>query len=314
MTSEDDAKKISELIADLQDQGKKIDDLMNRVNRKKEELNSILRSFREANASAHPEKARRELKEKAESFLNRGEDGARVSTGNFKLDSLLYGGLPPQCNIVLRGPPFSGKFLIANNFIAQSIRDGVPVIVLSADKDIGQMKAILSHIVDGVEESEKSGMLKFIDAYSRSIQAQVGSQYALQVDQGNISALIKSVDAVTSEIKGRHGTYRLLFTSLTTFITQMEEKIFLRFLQQFSQKRKAEGALSIYILEDGLFDDRIYEAVSYLMDGQIQLRKTFTESYLRVEGLGKARTREWVEMYPSEIDYDLGSFTLERVR
>lgn len=313
MTTEEDVKKISDLIGELEEQSRKIDELVEKVNRKKEELNSILRTFRATQTSDSPEIAKEELKKKAEKFLS-GSNPTKASTGNGKLDSLLNGGFTFPANITLRGPPFSGKFLIADNFVAQSISEGVPVIVLSADKDIGQMKALLSRITDGVDESEKKGLLKFIDAYSRTIQAKVGSEYAVQVDPMNLSSFLKAVDSVTAEVLKNHGEYRFLFTSLTTFITQYDEKTFLRLLQQFTQKRRSEGSLSLYVLEDGLFDDRIYEAVSYMMDGEIQLRKTFTESYLRVEGLGRVRTREWVEMYPSDSDYDLGSFTLERVR
>lgn len=314
MRTDKDIEKISKLIKDLEQQSRKIDELIEKVGKKKEELNSILSSFNKSQGTKEPEKAKKELKEKAAKFLAASNDGSKASTGNFKLDSLLYGGFAVPSNIVLRGPPFSGKFLIAYNFVAQSIMDGIPVIVLSADKDIGQMKSILSKITDGIEGAEESGLLRFIDAYSISIQAPVGSKYALQVDPHNVSSFIKSVDGLTSDVVNKYKKYRFLFTSLTTFITQYEEKTFLRLLQQFSQKRKAESALSIYVLEDGLFEERLYEAVSYMMDGEIQLRKTFTDSYLRVEGLGKARTREWVEMYPEETDYDLGSFTLERVR
>jgi len=316
VTGEDDLERISSAISELEKRSREVDALIDKLNEKKKEVRRLLDALSvpensSKGKSTSSDSVAREALIKA---VSENVKGQKMSTGNGKLDSLLYGGIAPPSNIVLRGPPFSGKFIIANNFVAQSLRDGIPVIVLSADKDIVQMKESLSKIAGDVEKAEESGLLRFIDAYSRSIQAEVGSKHAVQVDSYNLSSLIKTVDSVTSEVCQKHKGYRFLLTSLTTFITQHDEKTFLRLLQQFSQKRKTEGSLTFYILEDGLFDDRMYEAVSYLMDGAIHLRKTFTDNYIRIEGIGNARSREWIEMYPSETGYDLGSFTLERVR
>ncbi len=314
MTNEEDFDRISKAIKDLEEKSLEVDSLMEKLDRKRKEIQRLVEAVRSSSGTDGNESSGRIDREKLLEAVKETISEKKISTGNHKLDSLLNGGILPPSNIVLRGPPFSGKFVIANNFVAQSLRDGIPVIVLSADKDIVQMKEALSRIVDDVDGAESSGLLKFVDAYSRSIQADVGSKYAVQVDSYNLSALIKTVDSITSEVCRKGKGYRFMFTSLTTFITQQEEKVFLRLLQQFSQKRKTEGAVTLYILEDGLFDERVYEAVSYLMDGAIHLRKTFSDNYIRVEGIGKARSREWIELYTSETGYDLGSFTLERVR
>lgn len=317
MTEHNDVEKIYSAIDELEEKSREVDSLIDRLNQKKKEIQRLLNAVRESSGKTDDISTGNSSSPESNHLLkaiSEGLEDSSMSTGNGKLDSLMYGGIKPPSNIVLRGPPFSGKFVIANNFIAQSIRDDIPAIVLSADKDIVQMKESISRIVGDVDAAEQSGIIRFIDAYSRSIQSDVMSKYAIQADSYNLSSLIKTVDSVTSEVYRKHKSYRFLLTSLTTFITQHDERTFLRFLQQFSQKRKTEGALTFFVLEDGLFDQRMYEAVSYLMDGAIHLRKTFTTNYLRVEGIGKARSREWIEMYPSETGYDLGSFTLERIR
>lgn len=314
MTDEDSFKKISGAIDELKEKSREVDELIDSLERKKKEIMKLVEAVRNSAGMENNGKESRTDREKLLQSVTENLIDNKLSIGNQKLDSLLYGGVSPPSNIVLRGPPFSGKFVIANNFVAQSIRDGIPVVVLTADRDLVQMKESLSRIVDNVEEAEESGLLKFIDAYSRSIQAQARSKYAVQADPGNLSSLIKTVDAVTAEVVEKKKGYRFLLTSLTSFLAQQEERVFLRLLQQFSQKRKTEGSFALYILEDGLFEDRMYEAVNYMMDGAIHLRKTFSENYIRVEGIGKSRSREWIELYPSESGYDLGSFTLERVR
>lgn len=313
MSDSENLKEISELVEKLKKESRQVDDLIGRLNSMKGEVRRVVEAFEQASGSSPFTGFSDQSGLSMPGFQDNisSEKGEKISTGNGKLDALLYGGIEKASNIVLRGPPFSGKSVIAYNFLSQSLIDGIPSVILTADKDIGQMKKMISSDADSAEEK---GLLRFIDAYSRSIQSNVGSQRAIQVDPYNLSALIKTVDSVTSEVSKEHGGYRFLLTSLTTFITQQEERIFLRFLQQISQKRKTENAVTFYILEDGLFDERMYEAVSYLMDGAIHLRKTFTSNFLRVEGFGKARSREWIEMYPKDSTFDLGSFTLERVR
>lgn len=314
VTDEDSFEKISSTMNDLKEKSREVEALIEKLEQKKKEIMSLVEAVRTSTGQENGSNGSRIDRKKLLEAVNRNLEGSMISTGNQKLDSLLFGGITPPSNIVLRGPPFSGKFVIANNFIAQSIRDGIPVVVFTADKDIVQIKESLSRIVDNVEEAEASGLIRFIDAYSRSIQEQARSKYAVQADSTNLSSLIKTVDAVTAEVRGKNEKYRFVLTSLTSFITQHEERTFLRLLQQFSQKRKSEGSVAFYILEDGLFDERMYEAVSYMMDGAIHLRKTFSDNYIRVEGIGKTRSREWIELYASDSGYDLGSFTLERVR
>lgn len=316
MSGNKNLKEISDLLEKLKKESQQVDEMIDKLNGMRDEVKRVVESFRESSGrdvdttiidGLSP--SQRDLLEKVSSDL-----GQKISTGNEKLDALLYGGVEKSTNIVLRGPPFSGKSIISHNFVSQSLRDSIPCVILTADKDVGQIEKSLSSPISQVEKAEDSGKLRFIDAYSRSIQTSTGPSKALQVDPYNLSSLIKAVDSITAEVSKQYGSYRFLLTSLTSFMTQQEEKIFLRFLQQISQKRKSEGATSLYVLEDGLFDERMYEAVSYLMDGAIHLRKTFTTNYLRVEGMGKARSREWIEMYPKGNTFDLGSFTLERVR
>lgn len=244
------------------------------------------------------------------------EDGNnKVKTGISKFDDLVYGGLPQGTNVVLYGPPFSEKYVMAYNFIANSLEEDVPVVVVTADKNIREIMFEVGKISEKINGSEQKGMLRFIDVYSKSIQIESASRYAVTLDSPmNISALMKSIDQIAAEIRKKHPFYRLLFSSLTTYVSLLDDRTFIRFAQQFSQKRKSENAVSMFLLEEGLFEKRVYEAVSYLMDGAVEFRMGSTRNYLRVMGLGKTRSREWIDIYPEDNGFNLGSFSLEKVR
>lgn len=239
----------------------------------------------------------------------------QVLTGIEKLDDLLSGGLRTSSNVLLSGPPFSGKETMAWNFLATGLRDGIPIVVVTTDKSINDIKHELSKIVPGVEQAEADGMLRFVDVYSRSIQTQTQSQYAVTIDNIiNISSLFKAIDAITAKLLSHSQTYRLLFTSLTTYVNELDEKLLLKFIQQFAQKRKSENGTSLYLLESAFFDIKIIEAVAYLMDGSISFKSDGSKRYLKVEGLGNVRSRDWVELFATETSFELGAFTLEKIR
>ncbi len=239
----------------------------------------------------------------------------QISSGVEKLDELLVGGVRTASNALLIGPPYSNKYVLAWNFVAQSIKENMPVIVITTDKDIKEIKYELGKMIDNVDEAEQTGLLKFIDVYSRSIQSASPSPYAAVIDNLiNISSLMKAVDQTAAQMREEHPYYRLLFSSLTSYVNELDEKVLLKFIQQFVQKRKSENCVSFNILESSLFEKKIIEAISYLMDGSIEFKTDGAKSYLKVDGLGNARSREWVEIYPMDTSFDLGAFTLEKIR
>ena len=243
----------------------------------------------------------------------------KIMTGVSKVDDLLLGGVPLTSNIVLFGAPFSAKETLAYNFVVRSFKENIPIVIISADRDLRQIKSEIARIMgsdlSAVDSYEDKGILRFIDIYSRSIQIQSPSRNAIVIDSiTNLSALLKAMETLEAEILKTYPYYRLLFISLTAFIPQFDEKIFMTFSQQFTQKRRSNPSVSMYLLEEGLFDQKIYETISYIMDGTIEFRIVNSKQYLRVSGLSNVRTREWIEVYSRNTSFDLGSFSLERVR
>ncbi|MCL6090390.1 MAG: RAD55 family ATPase [Candidatus Thermoplasmatota archaeon] len=239
----------------------------------------------------------------------------KVSTGTKKLDDLLSGGFPEPSNILLNGPPYCSKYSVANNFISSSILDGYPVIVVSLDRDVTRIKQDLFGISDSVEKYENSGMLKFVDAYSKVIQSESTDKNATVVEGvTNTSNFLRTVDSISASTKANSGPYRMVVFSLTGWITQTEEKTFSKAFQHFSQRRRIEGAVTLYTIEDGIFQRSLYENVNYFMDGSIEFRSEISTEYLRVRGLKDTRSRDWVEVFSDGDKIDLGSFDLKRIR
>ena len=238
----------------------------------------------------------------------------KISSGISKLDDLLNGGIDIPSNIVLKGPPFSGKEVLARNFIARSISENIPVIAVSLDRDVGKIKSDVMKILGGSKDPEETGLLKFIDAYSKTVQLQSPSKHAIVSDGvANYSLFIKTLDAAAADMLESHGNYRFIFFTLTGMISQIEPKFFIKTLQHITQKRRSENVVSVYLMDQGVFDESVYESANYVMDGEIEFRVDFSKNYLRVRGMGNVKSRDWIEIIFHGNSFDLGSFDLKRV-
>ena len=265
------------------------------------------------------EKVETSIRELTQATLpgNPDESGnSLVSSGFTRLDDLLHGGYPSASNILLSGPPYSSKFNVAHRFIVSSLRESHPVIVVSLDQPISDIKVYLSAMGISPDEYEESGLLKFVDAYSKSIQMESNDKNAVVLDNvAVISNFLKSMDQICSTVLSKMGKYRMVFFSLTAWITQSsEDKMFTKALQHFSQRRKMEGSTTLYLIEDGIFQRSLYENMNYFMDGSIEFRSESSVEYLRIRGMKDVQSRDWIEIVRSNNSLTLGSFELKRIR
>ncbi|MHB1439888.1 MAG: RAD55 family ATPase [Cuniculiplasma sp.] len=316
-----ESSEIATKINELQQLKDSLEKTIKAAEEKKREIETMLQGLIKVDSAQTPqvriEEAKKIIASSREPVPHR--TNRKLSTGVTKIDELLLGGLPLPSNIVLFGAPFTSKDLLASNFMANSLKENIPVVILTADKDINQIKYEISRSLnvdpDVVEGFEDEGMIRFVDVYSKSIQSQSTSKKAVVIDSiTNLSLILKSVEIIEQDILKSYPYYRLVFISLTAFVPQFDEKVFMKFTQQFTQKRKANNCSALYMLEDGLFDQKVFETISYIMDGTIEFKIVNSKQYVKVVGLSNARTREWVEVYNRGETFDLGSFSLERVR
>src|SRR5213594_3822681 len=141
----------------------------------------------------------------------------KVKTGTPRLDDLLLGGIPFGTNATVYGPAHVGKEVISNAFMAEGLRKGVPIIWVLTDKMAGDIREEMRFVLPGYEEYEKLGLVKYVDAYSKSMGADTADPNTVYVnDLTDFLATAKAVDAVATEFKKKHPYYRLAFAPLPT--------------------------------------------------------------------------------------------------
>lgn len=296
---------------------KKLEELQMAINRKEEEIRS-----KEQYLKTKSEELKIREKGLIEEEIDAREEDRKmelkiekVKTGDRRLDDLLLGGVPFATNILIYGPPFTGKEITINSFIGEGLAKGIPAILVITDKLPTEVREEMMFIVSGFEEYERLGLVKFIDAYSRSIGIEdVEPNITYIGDPTDYVAISKAVDSVAKELLKTHKYYRLAFRSISTLIAYLDSGTAFKFLQPFCGKRKRERAVAMYVIEKGMHDEQDIQKIQSVMDGMIDYKIEQLKTYLSIVGICDVQSRAWIDYTHSKQGLAIGSFSLDHIR
>lgn len=239
----------------------------------------------------------------------------KVHTGSPRLDDLLLGGIPFGSNVSVYGPAYVGKEVIINAFMAEGLKKGIPCIFVITDKTASEVREEMTFVLPGYAEYERMGLVKYIDAYSRSMGSEEQDQYTVYVqDPTDHESLLKSVDEVAKEYKKKYEYYRLAFRSISTLIAYLDPTTTFKFLQPFAGRRKREKAVSMYVLEKGMHGEQEIQMLGSVMDGSVEIKVEQLKSFLAVKGICDVQSRAWIRYTYSKQAVNIGSFSLDHIR
>ncbi len=239
----------------------------------------------------------------------------KIHTGTPRLDDLMLGGIPFGSNVTVYGPAYVGKEVIVNAFMAEGLKKGIPGIFVITDKTPADIREEMEFVVPGFAEYEKLGLVKYVDAYTRSMGSAEQDPYAVYIqDPTDHEAILKEVDEVAKAFKTKHEYYRLCFRSISTLIAYLDPTTTFKFLQPFAGRRKRDKAVSMYVLEKGMHGEQEIQMLGSVMDGSIEIKVEQLKSYLCVKGIADVQSRAWIRYTYSKQAVSIGSFSLDHIR
>jgi KaiC/GvpD/RAD55 family RecA-like ATPase len=239
----------------------------------------------------------------------------KVKTGNPRLDDLLFGGIPFGSNVLVYGQAFIGKEVVVGQFIAEGLKKGIPAIWVITDKTPADIREEMEFVVSGYQEYEKLDLVRYVDAYSKSMGEETEDPYTTYIDQPtDHEGLLKGLDTISKEIKAKHKYYRLGFRSISTLIAYLDTNIAFRFLQPFAGRRKRERAVSMYIIEKGMHSETDIQMLGSIMDGAVEFKLEQLQTFLCIKGVGDVQSRAWIRYTHSKKGVNIGSFALGHIR
>ncbi len=239
----------------------------------------------------------------------------RVKTGTARLDDLLLGGVPFGTNVLIYGPPFTGKEVLINAFIAEGLKMGIPAIWVITEKSAKEIRDEMMYVLSGYEEFEKKGLVRYVDSYSRSMGDETEDEFTDFIESPtDYESLQKAIEKVAKKFKETHQYYRLGFRSISTLIAYLDPNTAFRFLSPIAGRRKRDRAVSMYVIEKGVHGDQEIQMLGSLMDGMIEFKVENLNTFLAVRGISDAQSRAFIRYSATKQGVNIGSFSLDHIR
>ena len=239
----------------------------------------------------------------------------KVKTGIPRIDDLLFGGIPFGTNASIYGPAYVGKEVLVNLFMAEGLKKGAPILWVLTDKGPADVREEMSFVLPGYEEYEKLGLVRYIDAYSKSMGTETTHPNTTYIDDPtDHQAILKAVETIAAEWKKKHPTYRLGFRSVSTLIAYLDPTTTFKFLQPFVGRRKRDKAVAFYVIEKGMHEEQEIQMLGSLMDGSIEFKVEQLKSFLSIKGICDVQSRGWIRYTYTKSSVSVGSFSLDHIK
>ena len=239
----------------------------------------------------------------------------KVKTGIPRLDDLMFGGIPFGINASVYGPAYVGKEVLVNLFMAEGLKKGSPVLWVLTDKSPADIRDEMAFVLPGYEEYEKLGLVRYIDAYSKSMGAEATDPNTTYIDEAtDHQAILKAVETMAAEWKKKYPTYRLGFRSVSTLIAYLDPTTTFKFLQPFVGRRKRDKAVAFYVIEKGMHEEQEIQMLGSLMDGSIEFKVEQLKSFLCIKGICDVQSRGWIRYTYTKSSVSVGSFSLDHIK
>ena len=167
----------------------------------------------------------------------------RARTRRFKhVGELLGGSVPQSVVMMIVGPSGSGKSLLLQNMLADSIEAGKPCVYMSNSELPSKIREQLTKIGVKVRASEDQNRLRFIDAYSGETGGTSGERHFVSSPRDLTALGIQ----LTSCIEALGGDANVFFDSVTPIAVSDSAERGFDFVRYYSARTTKSGGTFAY--------------------------------------------------------------------
>ncbi|HLF16936.1 MAG TPA: RAD55 family ATPase [Candidatus Thermoplasmatota archaeon] len=233
-----------------------------------------------------------------------------------RLDILLGGGVPPGSAVLLYGPPFLGKEVLAHRVFLGNALKGTPGLMLLTNKAASDLRAEFAAGEPGYADAEAKGMCRFVDTYSRSIGAEEKNAATEYLDGAlDLNGLSVAVNKAQRDFIAGSEHNVLVLDSVSTLVAYSNPQTAFRFLQTLIGRTRRVGSTGVYLMDHGMHNEADVQMFKHLMSGVIEVRENGGKTQMLVQGLGAPAGQGWVEYRFDDRSFEItGSFAAGRIR
>ena len=211
-----------------------------------------------------------------------------------ELDSAI-GGIKKGSNIMLIGPPMSGKEVILYHIMYYGASSNENAVITVTTRESA------THILEWFKEHKlilPLSRVGIVDCVTKTLGGAAVENENIKIASSpvDLTGIGVKISQFFEEffMKKNIRKTQLHINSLSTILMYSNIQTVFRFLHVFTGRIKATGALGIYVIESGMHDEQAIATLKQLFDGMIEIKSENDKNYIRVVGLSPKPT-PWFE-------------------
>jgi predicted ATPase/KaiC/GvpD/RAD55 family RecA-like ATPase len=226
-------------------------------------LNQALEIYRKINAKKEIERVEAKI-----TFIKTGKESlkpeppAYISTGYADLDKLLYGGLPPNCAVVLTSPSCNERDILIKSFLETGAEKGEVTFYITIDASAA--KALADESTPNLQLFVCNPEAEAIIKSSPAVHALKGVENLTDIS----IALTSAIRTMDSSLKGPRRICVGLVSDVLLYHHAVETR---RWLTALITKLKSEGFTTLAVIDPRMHRPEELYATMGLFDGEISI-------------------------------------------
>ncbi|MEM2964575.1 MAG: ATPase domain-containing protein [Candidatus Bathyarchaeia archaeon] len=210
------------------------------------------------------------------------------------IDKLVDGGLPYEATVMVTGPPASGKSILLNGLVQQSLKNGRKCLYITNIDFPSKVRDQLTNLGIDVKEYEKKGSLCFVDCYS-GVAGQESPERHHVDSPHDVTRLGVEISSCLEEMGKETDVY---YDSLSTVVTALKPDQVVSFIHATGAKIKGVGGRFCFTIGSDI-QPTILSRVDETVDCVLELRMEETEKErvrtMRIKKVrGRGHSARWV--------------------
>jgi len=205
------------------------------------------------------------------------------------------GGIKKGSNIMLIGPPMSGKEAILNYIVYHGAAKNENAVITVTTRESA------AHILDWFKDNKLTlpmSRIGIVDCVTKTLGGAAVESENIKIASSpvDLTGIGVKISQFFEEFYMKKNTRKiqLHINSLSTILMYSNIQTVFRFLHVFTGRIKAAGALGIYVIESGMHDEQAIATLKQLFDGMIEIKSENDKNLIRVIGISPKPT-PWFE-------------------
>ena len=187
-------------------------------------------------------------------------------------------------NILVLGPPLSGKKTFSKRFIFDGLTKGEAGIFTCTNNTAEEESEDFFKLGFNVKSFEEKNLLVYVDFCSRNVGLKCE-------DTSNVRRLTSMMDLTGYNVAVRDFVVkfwkegkpvRLVFDSVSTLLLYNELKTVVRFFHVLFGKLRNAGAIGLFLVEEGIHSTEVLTTLTSMVNAFIEIKTENEKNYVKI--------------------------------